>query len=77
MSLTNSTEDNWLLIQTRYDYMALPVEVALEALKHMRVVSMTNGKVEVSNGEVSVKLIGGDQMTVALVKAKMTPKEGE
>ena len=77
MSPTNSTEQNWILIQTRYDYMALPVDVALEVLKTMRLVTHSGGKVELSDSEVGVKLVSGGQMHVALVKSKMLPKEGE
>jgi hypothetical protein len=75
MSPTNSTEGNWILLQSRYDYIALPVELAVEVMKHMRVVSKSGNKIELTTGDVNAVIISGDQMTVALVKSKVLPKE--
>jgi len=79
MSATSSIdpESNWILIQTRYEYMALPIDVAMEVLKHARMVDHSNGKISLSSGDMNLKLATGDQMHVALVKSKMLPKEGE
>lgn len=75
MSPTNSTEENWMLFQSRYDYIALPISVAVEVLKHMKVVSKSGSKIELATGEATVQIVSGEQMTVALVKAKLLPKE--
>ena len=70
---TFSTE-NWLVLSTRYDYMALPIEIGVEVLKHMRMMTKTGSKWEISsNGDVQVSVVNGETMTVALVKARMLP----
>jgi hypothetical protein len=75
MSPTNSTEGNWILLQSRYDYIALPVELAVEVMKNMRLVSKSGDRIEVNTGDVNAIIVSGEQMAVALVKAKMLPKE--
>jgi hypothetical protein len=76
MSPTNSTDEpNWILFQTRYDYMALPVDLATEVLRHMKMMSKDNGQWEIAQNEISIQLLPSEKMTVALVKAKMLGKE--
>lgn len=75
MSLTNSTDQNWILLQSRYDYIALPVDLAVEVMKVMRLVTKSGNKIDLATGDVSVIVISAEQMTVALVKAKMLPPE--
>jgi hypothetical protein len=77
MSATNESEDNWILIQSRYDYIALPVELATQVLRRMRVVTKNNGKIELANEGAQIHVISNEQMQVALVKARMLPKEDE
>lgn len=77
MSPTNSTDQNWILLQSRYDYIALPVDLAVEVMKVMRLVTKSGNKIDLATGDVSVIVISAEQMTVALVKAKMLPPEGE
>ena len=77
MSATDSTEkENWVLFQTKYEYMALPVSLATEVMKYMIVMKKETG-FELSDDEISIRMLNADAMTVARVKAKMKPKEEE
>jgi type II secretory pathway component PulF len=54
--------------------MALPIDIGVQVLKHMRMMTKTGSKWEVSNnGDVQVAVINGETMTIALVKARMLP----
>ena len=77
MSATDSTEkENWVLFQTKYEYMALPVSLATDVMKYM--IAMKKEKTfELSDDEISIRMLNADAMTVARVKAKMKPKEEE
>jgi len=77
MSATDSTEkENWVLFQTKYEYMALPVSLATEVMKYM-IVMKKEKTFELSDDEISIRMLNADAMTVARVKAKMKPKEEE
>jgi hypothetical protein len=41
----------------------------------MRLVSKSGDRIEVNTGDVNAIIVSGEQMAVALVKAKMLPKE--
>lgn len=79
MSLTNSTdlEENWVLLQSRYDYIALPISLGLEVMKVMKVVTKAGSKIDLSTSDATATIVSGEQMKVALVKSKMLPKEDE
>jgi hypothetical protein len=74
---TDSNGENWILIQSRYDYIALPASMATEVLKVMRVVSKSGGKIELANEGAQIHVVSHEQMCVAIAKAKMLPKESE
>jgi len=75
MSTTNSTDENWILFQSRYDWIALPAELGVEVMKHLRTMNKGSAGWSVSNESASIALMTGDQMRVAQVKAKLVPPE--
>jgi hypothetical protein len=77
MSATDNNGENWILIQSRYDYIALPATMAVEVLKSMRIVSKSGNKIELAGEGASFHVISHEQMCVAIAKSKMLPKEGE
>lgn len=72
MSIVADSE-NWVLFQSRYDYMAIPASLAVEVMKSMKVMDSAHNLSKSS--DINIKMINAEQMTVAIAKYKMLPEE--
>ena len=72
--MPEDAKENWVLFNTQYNFMALPVSVAVEVMKHMVCLESIGGKMELSDKEIKVQMLNKDAMTVAIAKHKMVSK---